>query len=34
MALRDMVYWYGGTGLMVELDGLRGLSNIYDSMIL
>jgi len=32
MALRDMVSGQGGDGLIVGLDGLRGLFNFNDSM--
>ena len=37
VALRDVVSGYGGVGLMVELDGLRGLFQpqwFYDFVIL
>ena len=34
VALRDTVSGYGGDGLMVGLDNLRGLSNLNDSIIL
>jgi len=35
-ALRDMILWYGGDGLMVGLDDLSGafFPNLNDSMIL
>ena len=33
VALRDMVNGQGGDGLVVELDELHGLSNIYGSVI-
>jgi len=32
-ALRDIIYWYSGHGLMVGLADLSGLSNLNDSMI-
>ena len=34
VTLRDVVSGYGGDGLMVRLDELRGLSNLNDPMIL
>jgi len=34
VALSDTVSGYGGDGLMVGLDSLRGLSNPNDSIIL
>ena len=34
VALRDVVGGHGGDGSTVGLDDLRGLSNLYDSVIL
>ena len=33
VALRDVVSGHGGDGLIIGLDGLRGLGNLNDSMI-
>ena len=33
VALRDVVSRHGGDGSMVGLDGLRGFSNLNDSII-
>jgi len=33
VALREVVYWYGGDGSMVGLGDLSGLFQLHDSMI-
>lgn len=34
VALSDMIWWYGGDGLMVRPDDLSGPYKLNDSMIL